>query len=37
VSADAAALDALRRLREMGATLVRVPGYIQLKLDAPSG
>jgi hypothetical protein len=37
VSADAAALDALRRLREMGATLVRVPGYIHLKLDAPSG
>lgn len=37
VSADAAAVDALRRLRGTGATLAHVPGYIQLKLDAPSG
>ena len=37
VSADLVGIDALRRLRALGATLVGVPGYIQLKLDSPPG
>jgi hypothetical protein len=35
VSADPAGIEALRRVRGAGATLVGVPGYIQLTLDAP--
>jgi anti-anti-sigma regulatory factor len=31
---DPIAVDALRRLRDGGAQLVGVPGYIQLKLDS---
>lgn len=34
VSADAAGVDALRRMRAMGASLVSVPGYIQMKLQS---
>ena len=34
LSADAIAIDALRRIRESGAQLVGVPGYIQMKLDS---
>lgn len=34
VSTDVAGVDALVRLRARGATLVGVPGYIQLKLDS---
>lgn len=34
VSADGAGIDALVRLRARGATLIGVPGYIQLKLDS---
>ena len=34
LSADAAGLDALQRLHARGAVLVRVPGYIQLRLAA---
>jgi ABC-type transporter Mla MlaB component len=34
VSADAAGIDALQRVRDRGATLVGASGYIQLKLDA---
>ena len=37
VSADVAGIDALQRLRGRGATLVGVPGYIQLKLDSQPG
>ena len=37
VSADSSGIEALQRLRSMGATLVHVPGYLQLKLDSPSG
>lgn len=37
VSADVAGIDALVRLRARGATLVGVPGYIQLKLDSHQG
>lgn len=33
VSADVAGLDALQRVRAGGATLVGVPGYIQMRLD----
>jgi hypothetical protein len=33
VSADLAGFDALRRMREAGATLVGVPVYIQLRLE----
>jgi hypothetical protein len=36
VSADAAGLDALHRVRARGAIFVGVPGYIQLKLDSLS-
>ena len=35
VSADAAGIEALQRLRGQGATLVGAPGYMQLKLDSP--
>lgn len=35
MSADAAGIEALHRIRTRGATLVGVPGYIQLKLDFP--
>ena len=34
VSADAPGIDALQRLRRKGATLVGIPGYIQIKLDS---
>jgi ABC-type transporter Mla MlaB component len=34
VSADAAGIEALQRLRRQGATLVSAPGYLQLKLDS---
>jgi hypothetical protein len=37
VSADAAGLDALRRIRLRGALVVGAPGYIQLKLDSTGG
>ena len=37
VSADAAGIEALQRLRGQGATLFGAPGYLQLKLDSPSG
>lgn len=39
MSADAAGIDALRRIRQKGATFSGTPGYIQLKLDsvAPPG
>ena len=33
VSADAAGIEAIQRLRRKGATLVGVPGYIRLKLE----
>ena len=33
VSADAAGIEAIQRLRGKGATLVGVPGYIRLKLE----
>lgn len=36
VSADAAGIEALQRLRGQGATLSGAPGYIQLKLDSPA-
>jgi hypothetical protein len=36
VSADAVAVDALRRMREGGALLAGVPTYIQLTLDSPA-
>ena len=35
VSADAAGIEALQRLRGQGATLFGAPGYLQLKLDSP--
>ena len=34
MSADAAGIEALRRIRQKGATLSGTPGYIQLKLDS---
>jgi hypothetical protein len=37
VSADPAGIEALRRVRRKGATLVGTPGYIQLKLDSGTG
>ena len=37
VSAEAAGLEALQRVRAAGATLVGVPVYLQMKLDSPSG
>jgi hypothetical protein len=36
-SADVAGIDALRRLRDTGATLTGAAGYIQMKLDSPQG
>ena len=36
VSADAAGIEALQRLRGQGASLVGAPGYLQMKLDSPS-
>jgi hypothetical protein len=33
LSADPIAVEALRRIRDGGAQLVAVPGYIQMKLD----
>jgi len=33
VSADAAGIEAIQRIRAKGATLVGVPGYIRLKLE----
>lgn len=36
VSADAAGIEALQRLRGHGATLFGASGYLQLKLDSPS-
>ena len=36
LSADPAGLEALQRVQARGATLVGVPGYIQLQLGAPS-
>ena len=37
VSADAAGIDALQRVRGQGASLVGTPGYIQLKIDSVAG
>ena len=37
VSADVAGIDALRRVRAGGVSLVGAVGYIQLKLDSPTG
>jgi hypothetical protein len=34
VSADVAGIEALRRIRTKGATLVGTPGYIRLKIDS---
>ncbi len=34
VSADAAGIEALRRVRNFGVTLVAAPGYIKMKLDS---
>jgi ABC-type transporter Mla MlaB component len=36
VSADAAGIEALQRLRDEGATLIGAPGYLQLKIDTPA-
>lgn len=36
LSADAIAIEALRRIRDGGGQLVGVPKYIQLKFDAPA-
>lgn len=36
VSADAAGIEALQRLRDRGASLVGAPGYLQMKLDSPA-
>ena len=36
ISADMAGIEALRRMREKGATLVGTPGYIHLKIDSPA-
>jgi hypothetical protein len=37
VSADAAGIEALQRLRGQGAELVSVPGYIHLQLEPLAG
>ena len=37
VSADAAGIEALQRLRDQGATMVGAPQYLQLKLDSTVG
>lgn len=34
VSADAAGIEALQRLRGQGVVLVGAPGYLQMKLDS---
>jgi len=34
-NADVAGIDAIRRLRGAGASLVGTTGYVQLKLDSP--
>jgi ABC-type transporter Mla MlaB component len=34
LSADPAGIEALRRIRKQGTTLVGAPGYIKLKLDS---
>ena len=34
ISADAAGIDALRRVREMGVILDGVPGYLRLKIES---
>ena len=36
VSADAAGIEALRRVRKLGVTLVGAPGYIKMKLESDS-
>ena len=36
LSADAAGIDALRRVRSAGAKLTGTSAYIQLKLDSPA-
>jgi ABC-type transporter Mla MlaB component len=36
LSADAAGIEALRRVRRAGALLTGTPTYIQLKLDTPA-
>jgi len=36
VSADAAGIEALQRVRATGATLVGLPVYLQMKLDSAS-
>jgi hypothetical protein len=36
VSADAAGIEALQRVRHQGVRLVGTPGYIQLKIDSPA-
>lgn len=36
VSADAAGINVLQRIRAAGAKLVGAPGYIQMKLDSPA-
>jgi ABC-type transporter Mla MlaB component len=35
MAADAAGVEALRRMRARGALLVSVPGYIRMKLESP--
>ena len=37
VSADAAGIEALHRVQAKGATLVGIPGYIQMRLEAHPG
>jgi len=37
ISADAAGVEALQRMRAAGASLVGAPVYIQMKLDSPPG
>lgn len=34
VSADAAGIEAIQRIRAQGAVLIGTPGYIQMKLDS---
>jgi hypothetical protein len=36
LNADAAGIDAIRRFRRAGATLIGTSGYIQLKIDSPT-
>jgi hypothetical protein len=37
ISADVPGVEALQWLRSQGAKLVGAPGYLQLKLDSPTG